>query len=169
MKLKLILVASALLIGSQARANMYEITFTQTDGPTTAIGQIDVVGGYAVSGYLDVTGGAGIGTYDLASSVGSTPTNAPSGIFNYTSDVYIGLDPFLPSWGGLLWAAGTDEMNMWSNGDGSYSLWGNIGGGYNPSAIGTATLSAVPESGATIAMLGGVLLCLAALRRRFVS
>jgi hypothetical protein len=54
-KLKLISLAVALVIGSQARATLYNINFTGGDGLTTAFGQVDVNSGIATSGFLDVT------------------------------------------------------------------------------------------------------------------
>lgn len=48
----------ALGLVCQLRADLYDFSFTESaGGPTTATGRIDVVGGFAVSGYLDVTGG----------------------------------------------------------------------------------------------------------------
>ena len=65
---KLLIMASALFVAVQARATLYDLVYTQvgeTDvygqatppSVTAATGQIDVVGGFAISGTLDVTEG----------------------------------------------------------------------------------------------------------------
>jgi len=65
LKLQLALVACAMGMAVQSHAQMYDIIFT--GGSSAANGQIDVVGGFATSGYLDVTAGANQGTYNLVS------------------------------------------------------------------------------------------------------
>jgi hypothetical protein len=54
-KLQLAIMAAALVMAVQARATLYDITFTGGDGLTTASGQLDVNSGIATSGFLDVT------------------------------------------------------------------------------------------------------------------
>ena len=50
---------------SVLHANLYEITFTDPGANNAGTGQIDVEGGYAVSGNFDVTAGAAIGAWNL--------------------------------------------------------------------------------------------------------
>lgn len=152
----------------QSRANVYDLTFAEHDaGPTIANGQIYVTSGIATSGILNVTGGPGTGSYSLIGGTGSGPN------FIWDSIVNVGNDPFLTTTGGLEFATGGVlgglEFNMWANSPGSYTLYGNYGGNYNPTAIGTATLTSVPDGGATVALLGGAFIGLAVLRRRFVA
>jgi hypothetical protein len=161
-KLKLAIMVSALFVAAQARASLFDLTFTERDaGPTIANGQIDVISGVAVSGFLDVTGGAGLGSYTLQAGSGS------DGSFNWDSAVAVGSNPFLGN-AGLLFVGSGVEVNMYTDSNG-YNLWGNIGGNWNPMAIGDATLTSVPDGGLTVALLGGAFACLALLRRRFVS
>jgi hypothetical protein len=146
-------------------------------GPTVANGQIDVVGGIAVSGFLNVTGGPGSGFYALVAVV---PSGISSfGSFTYDNAVAPGSTPFIPRTG-LLWATGDIEFNMfynfsttWGGAAGTYGLLGNLGSTvdhprrYGPVASGTATLTAVPDTGVTITLLSGALVALALMRRRF--
>ena len=152
----------ATVMVSQSRATPYDFTFTQTGGPTTADGQIDVTGGLATSGTLDVTGGVGIGSYALV------PGSGGDGFFVWDGVVATGSDPFLDV-DGLLFSNGTNEFNLWGNSPGNYNIDGNIGGTYNPVAIGEAALASVPDSGLTAALIGGAVAGLAALRRRFAK
>jgi hypothetical protein len=161
----IIVFATALVC--QSRADLFNLTFTQTEGPTTAIGQIDVVGGLAISGYLNVTGGLGVGTYTLVAP-------GSDGSFVWDNAVAPDANPFIPG-SGLLWRTGGFEFNLFYNFTsqwapiGTYSLWGNIDGNWHPAANGTATLTSVPDGGATVALLGAALLGFALLRRRFLS
>jgi len=50
---------------SVLRANLYEIAFTDPGANNVGTGQIDVEGGYAVSGNFDVTAGAAIGAWEF--------------------------------------------------------------------------------------------------------
>ncbi len=161
--LKLAIAVAALFVAAQARADLYDLTFTeQGAGPTVATGQIDIVGGVALSGSLDVTGGSGLGSYLLQ------PGSGTDGSFIWDNLVAVGSTPFLDN-AGLLFMGGGVELNMYTDSNG-YNLWGNVGGvNWNPVAIGDATLTSVPDGGLTVALLGGALAGLALLRRRFVS
>ena len=176
-KLQLATMAVALVVAVQARATLYDITFTQTgEGsayangapliPTTdAIGQINVVGGVALSGNLDVLTGPDSGIYTLVA--GSGTSGGGSG-FQYDNIVYTGGGPFLDSTAGLLWSVtglpdSSAQLNMWYNTStqygqpaSTYSLWG-FPPAYNLQAYGTGTISAVPEP---TTMLSGALLLL---------
>jgi hypothetical protein len=150
-KLQLTIMAAALVIAAQARATLCDITFTEANGgPTDAIGQIDVVNGVAVSGFLNVSGGPKAGSYTLAG-----PTT--DGSFVWDNAVSIGSAPFLPGTG-LVWTDGSSEVNLWYNTDsqwgptGTYGLWG-APPNWTPEAFGdaTLTLAAVPEPTTLIA------------------
>jgi hypothetical protein len=170
-KVNMAIMAGALAMAFQAHAQLYNITFTQTGesdqygnatppSVTDAIGQIDVSGGYAISGSLDVLSGPDIGNYILV------PGSGDDGVFQYDNVVITSGGPFLDSTAGLLWsvsgtAGNSAEMNMWYNSAsqysdpaGTYSLWG-APPNYNPEAYGTATLTpaAVPEASTAMAGL----------------
>jgi hypothetical protein len=128
-KLQLIVIAIALLIGSQARASItFELTYN--DGVNVANGQINAdyvsPGVYqATSGFLDITAGALQGNYPLLPNPNApSAAYSPSGVFIYDDVLYYPGDPYLNSNGLLLFAAGTREINLWGNGPGNYSLYG---------------------------------------------
>jgi len=175
----------ALGLVGQLRADLYDLTFAENaGGPTTAAGQIDVVSGFALSGFLDVTGGPGMGHYAFVvasgvaagvTGVGTTLYKSPDDYFLSDGAVFVGANPFLTE-GGLVFSAGGKEFNLfYSDVDSSYFLVGSNGHSatgkrlFDPVAGGIATLTAVPESSATLAMFGTALLGVAALRRRWVG
>lgn len=105
------------------------------------------------------------------SADGTTLYQSPETFFLTDGVIFVGANPFLAE-GGLLFSAGGTEFNFFYS-SGSYLLFGSNGFGptgnrlYNPLAEGTATLTAVPESGMTVVMLGAALMGFAAFRRRF--
>jgi len=166
--------AAALVMAVQARASLYNLTFTQTGesdqygnalpaSVTDAVGQLNVVGGVAVGGTLDVISGPDMGNYILVTA----PPTGSDGTFQWDNLVNTA-GPFFSSNAGLLWsvsgiAGNSAEMNMWYNNvtqysqpAGSYSLWG-APPAYNPEAFGDVTLTAVPEP---TTMIAGALLLL---------
>jgi hypothetical protein len=156
-------------ISSTALADTYDITYTD-GGANVANGEIDVVGGMAVSGTLTVTAGAADGTWTLQPGAGE------DGSFIWDNQVNPASNPFLDP-DGLLFVDGSSELNIWGNGADNYSLYGNIGGNYNPvSNGGEATLSMVsngalpaasaPDGGWTAGLLGGSFLVLQGYRRK---
>jgi len=161
-----------------SHAQLYNITFT--GGSSAANGQIDVVGGIATSGYLDVTLGPNQGTYNLVSLTsplitGGSPS-VPSIRFTDGTDqifdnaVNVGSNPFLTG-DGLEFA--NDHLigfNLWGNGPGSYSLFDVSGPPDVHEYIidgGTATIAPVPEpTTAGCLLLGlGALVCSRRLKR----
>jgi hypothetical protein len=144
----------------------YNLTYTD-GGANVASGKIDVVGGVALQGYLDVTAGTATGDWTLS------PGNGSDGSFIWDNEVFPGSDPFLDT-GGLLFTGQTGtadanyEINLWGNGPGNYSFWGNVGGNWSPESTGVATLTQdpCPDGGYTVALLGGALAGLQALRRK---
>jgi hypothetical protein len=79
--------AVALGITAQASAALYSITFTD-GGANVGSGQIEVVGGYAVSGYFDVTSGAASGyVWALTGGTASYPNylTSPQGASGMTT------------------------------------------------------------------------------------
>src|SRR5262249_26897202 len=144
-----------------------DFTFTEdAGGPTTASGMIDVVGGSAISGFIDVLGGPNSGIYSFI--LGSGIFTSPSGAFIVDNAVFPGSDPFLGTWG-LVFRSGGIEFNLWGNhpvgSPGAYNLdgWNGV---YAPEALGTATLTLVPDGGPTVALLGIALTGIAAVARR---
>lgn len=134
---------------SVSHAGLYGITFYDPNNGDSASGQIDVVGGYAVSGYLDVTTGAASG-YDwtLYTAGGSTtyPSDilSPKGGFDYDNAVYLDSttnpqyndNSSLDVYGLLFTHSSGDELNLWGNGGGSLTLYADIGNNrYNPQDI----------------------------------
>jgi PEP-CTERM motif len=170
------LCAAGLLIGfttvNQLQAQTYDITFTGNGG-SAANGQINVVGGIAISGFLDVTAGANQGTYNLVNLTSPLINGSPQNngaiqtlVFPGGNDqifdnvVNAGSNPFLTD-EGLEFANDNTSagFNFWGNSPGSYSLYdGGINAADN-SIInfvdnnGTATITPVPEP-ATLALAG---------------
>ncbi len=154
-KIQLALIAVALGLAMQAQAAFYNLTFSGSG--SAANGLLDISGGFAISGNLNITAGPDVGTYALVPGSGNT------GDFTYDSVVNPGSTPFLSSSGGLLWRNASRDINMWYNADttwygtaGTYGLWG-APPRWSPQASGIATLTPVPEP-ATI--LAGALLLL---------
>ena len=166
--LRLTIIAASFVLACQARATLYDFTFTEDfGGLTTAFGTIDVVGGSAISGSIDVLGGPNSGIYSL---LPGSWFPSPLGAFDADNLVSPGSDPFLDVYG-LLFTGGSTEINLWGNfsggGPGSYSLFGyNAVTGYAPQALGTATLTQVPDSGMTLILLGSALIGVAGIHRK---
>jgi hypothetical protein len=141
-KIKLAVMASVLLVAAQARATLYDLTYTD-NGANVGSGVINVSGGVATSGYFDVTAGAATGVWNLSPGTGSDSS------FYWDNAVNSAGNPFLTSAGLLFTGTGVyagNEINIWGNSADNYSLQGNIGGNWNPiSNGGEATLTAVPE------------------------
>ena len=144
------------VFASVSRAGLYGITFDDGNG-NAGSGQIDVEGGYAVSGSFDVTSGAAIGVWTLTGGTPSSTTQSPGGYFTYDNMVNLGSDPYLTTAGGLLFTDNnSDQLNMWANANGGYDLWAESGGIYiveagsypsypDATSPGTGTINSVPE------------------------
>lgn len=165
-KLQLAILVVAMGMAAQLQAAWYDLSFT--GGSSVASGQIDVVDGLAVNGYLDVTAGANIGTYDLLLGGPSEQTFVTSDgtDLNYDNKVTLGSNPFLDVYGlafadGPANTAGVVGFNLFGNGPNSYSLFGDPPWGA-PYVNADATLVAVPEPVSTTKVAGisalGVLL-----------
>jgi hypothetical protein len=174
--LKLAIMVSAVFVAAQARATLYDISFS--GGGSTAYGQIDVSGGVADSGLLDVTAGPATGTYSLYTwSGGGISSVRVTGGTDLIVDniVDVGANPFLDIYG-LAFVTGDHSEGIdfsLASGD-IYNLAGFGPLGYAvPNAFGTATLTAVPEP--TTLISGALLLLpfgastLRILRRRQVA
>jgi len=173
-----------LALVATAQAEDYSLTYNaSTSDGTTATGQLDIVGGQALSGTLDVTAGPDAGNYILVA-----PGSGADGSFSYDNLVDPSNPAFLDSVAGLVWTVsgaqdGSAEMNMWYNAadisyygsaiqpGGSFSLWG-APPNWNVESYGTATLTAnsdpVPDGGLTVALLSGALVGLQVLRRKLL-
>ena len=185
-----VLAACASLTISTASATTYDITFSGIDSVhgenVSASGWLNVNNsGQAVSGVLDVTLGDNAGP--LVLELGSYGGNWAPGIL-FASDYdnaiqYVSANDFLGSTHTLSWvdnnATANIEFQLWQNYPGSFNLWGYASSQqylgqnssynpnyYDPQAIGSATLTAVPDGGMTVALLGGALVGLGALRRK---
>jgi hypothetical protein len=172
---------AALVIAAQARATLYDITFSGSDnnGPVTGSGQIDIVGGAAEGGFFNMTGGDfynGV-TYNLNYGPGGGANITLSGIAN-TSGLNLNGDNqvnpagpnYIPNQGLLFDSTGNvgnhgsyagDVLNLWGNGPGNYTLYGAgqdfAYNGVQASGNVTMTLAAVPEP---TTMIAGALLLL---------
>lgn len=146
-----------------SRASLYEISLTDVLGAdvVSGYGQLDVVGGYSVSGTFTVTSGPldALGVWILTGGSTLPPgyLSSPSGQFQYDNAIYPGSDPFLSTTAGLLFTrsgSGSDELNIWANSANNYSLWTESGGSYTHEFGAwpgggvnflTGTINAVPE------------------------
>jgi len=198
------LVVAVVLLAAQARAQVYDFTYSDSSGDA-AYGQLTVQPSglgdgsvWATSGTIDVTaagitpvdGSLVLGSYPLLTSVsiGTKPTNSPSGKFIADDLLYPANDaggdapssygisnPSYLSNFGLLFGpssqtGGQDEVNIFGNGGGDYGFFTSVGSNYNVEVRkgGIFTVSLVPEPG-TLTLLGSALFGLGGafyLRRR---
>jgi hypothetical protein len=160
--IKVTILMAVLALGLRARADgLYDITFSDAGNLNVGSGQIDIVGGYAVSGYFDVTAGVAAGSFSLYTAGGTGGTwnsllSSPLGAFQYDNAVYLptSTNPQFPTDpaayidnGGLLFTdVNGDQINLWANGDGSFSFYGDINNSaYDPQAVGVSTITPTPE------------------------
>lgn len=172
--LKIALLGLALTLGLNACADgVFNITFTDPGSTNVGVGQINVVGGYAVSGYFDVTAGFATGNYTLYTAGGtsgtySAPLNSPSGQFGYDNAVYYQIPnpaytgnppgiPYLDGQGLLFTDASNNEVNFWGNADTTYSFDAYVNNTLLDAngIVGASTITPAPEpsSLALIALL----------------
>src|ERR1035437_4260804 len=166
-KLQLTIMAAVSVMAVQVYAIPYNITFD--GGGSSAVGQIDVVGGLAISGYLNVTTGPAQGTYSLYTwSGGGVSSVRVGGGTDLIVDnvVNVGAIPFFDVYG-LAFVNQPEGIDFSLNYGNVYNLAGFGPVGYAvPNATGTATLTAVPDGGMTVALLGSALMSLGGLRRK---
>ena len=91
-KITTLLVALVLVCKAQADG-LYDIAFSD-GGANVGAGQIDVEGGYAISGYFNVTAGLAAGNYFLYTAGGTggtwnSPLSSPANAFVYDNAVYL--------------------------------------------------------------------------------
>ncbi len=84
-------------------------------GGSTATAEINFSGNTAISGSLDITGGAKVGSYTLAPGSGSDT------YFAWDSLVFPGSRSFVDATG-LLFTGGGSEINLFANGSGGFSV-----------------------------------------------
>jgi hypothetical protein len=159
--LKNTVLIALLALGFKAQADgLYNITFTD-GGANVGSGQIDVEGGFAVSGYFDVTAGIAAGSYNLYTAAGNatypSTLTAPSGDFVYDNAVYLTSNPQYPVTNpfvdnnGLLFTDGSnDEVNLWAlndNGSANYAFDAFFDGSVLSSSgiVGASTITPAPE------------------------
>jgi hypothetical protein len=177
-RLKSAIIAVALVGAIQAYAVEYTLNFS--GGGSVASGEIDIVGGLAISGILNVTAGANQGTFNLLTGGPSEQTfrTGDGTDLNYDNVVNLVGISFLDG-DGLAFAngpaktAGTIGFNIWGNGDGTYTLFGDPPWGA-PYTSGSATLVlsrgtsvSAPDGGSTMLLLGSALTGLTLIRRKF--
>jgi VPDSG-CTERM motif len=132
----------------------------------------------AYGGSLTMTSGPATGLYDLYSKGSPYAVfTSPSGAFNIDSQVTIPGNPSLDASGLLfvLQGATLPEINIWGNSVSNYSFYVWNGGAYSPAIDGFSDFEAhivpgtlaVPDGGTTLMLLGGALVGLGALRRKF--
>jgi len=160
--IRIITLAGLLAFGLKVQADgLYDITFSDAGGVNAGVGQIDVVGGYAVNGYFNVTAGIALGNYSLYTAGGTGGTwnstlTSPLGAFYYDNAVYIPPTPnpqypsdpaaYLDNGGLLFTDLSGNEINLWANGNGTFSFYGDISNNkYDPQAIGASTITPAPE------------------------
>ncbi|MGA2240357.1 MAG: hypothetical protein ABSG74_14225 [Candidatus Bathyarchaeia archaeon] len=160
------LLAGALGLAVQAQASVvFDLTYSDPSG-NAANGQLTANpnddGSYtAISGTLDITASttAGVvGSYSLYFNPnGTAPTVSPAGAFIYDNQLFPGKDPYLTTYGLLLWTSGVREINLWGNSPGNYSLYAYDNGvGYTLTYTGPATVTLVPEPTTMVAGIGAL-------------
>ncbi len=167
----------------QARATLYDITFTGSDGNSAVkgSGQIDIVGGYADGGSFNITAGdfySGV-TYGLNYGSGGGANITDAGIAG-TGGFYLngdnGVNPAGPTYiddAGLLFDStgnvgnvnpyNGDVLNLWGDVPGSYTLYGagpdfSSAAGDKLLANGNVTLTLAPVPEPTTIVAGAMLL-----------
>jgi hypothetical protein len=165
--LQLAILGSALVLATQARATLFDITFLGNDG-TKAEAQVTAtdLGGdvfQAVSGSITVNPGSMpflAGTWTLYQNPnGINASYSPSGYFIYDNLVLPNADP-MNTYPGLLFrlASSGYEVNLYSDGADTYILYDNHGRHVNGSmTVVDPPSSVVPEP---TTMLAGALLLL---------
>jgi hypothetical protein len=181
------LAACALVLGVATQAKAGTFTFTSTDGSgLNATGWVNTMDGTATAGSMTITGPADAGVWSLV-NIGDISANdgaaVPSGTFVTVAGVQgnPGLDVdnwfyvnpgYQVDWYGLLFqnASGL-EINLCSQ----YAPWAGGGQGTVPNgayglddniSVGGNMTCSTPDGGLTIALLGGALVGLHALRRK---
>jgi hypothetical protein len=178
--LKITTLIAVLAVGFKAQADgLYDITFSD-GGSNVGAGQIDVEGGFAVSGYFDVTAGIAAGTFSLYTAAGNITypgeLTSPAGAFLYDNAVYLASNPQYPTTNpfvdnaGLLFTDGSgNEINLWGNADGTYTFYGDINNNkYDPQAIGVSTIAPAPEP-SNLAIIALMLVPAGAFLRRKIT
>lgn len=169
-----IAVGIGLLVSLDLKVSAIPLNFDFNGGDITAVGGLSIIsaggGSYtATSGYVDISGGAYPGDYDLvANPAGTGLAISPLGFFAY-DDLYFPNQPaaFLDYFG-LLFKnpANNFEVKLWGVGDSTYYMMGaspagfvdwGTDAGFKPNS---ADPSSIPDGGRTIAMLGMSLLIL---------
>jgi|SwirhirootsSR2_FD_contig_21_1702631_length_644_multi_5_in_0_out_0_1 hypothetical protein len=152
-----------LLLAQVAAADSFTFSFFGSAG-SNATGYVvaNSLGGnqyLAVSGWLNVTSGAGAGLYSLLIPGGPTIFYSPSGSF-YVDDIFYDPgNPFVDD-AGLLFSDGTREANFWGVGPDVYELgvWDPKIGTYSVLETGKGTAThGVPEPSSLILTGLGVL------------
>jgi hypothetical protein len=134
--LQLAILGSTLVLGTQARATLFDITFNGFDG-TEAIAQVSAtdLGGdvyQAVSGSITVTPGSMLflsGTWALYQNPnGMNASYSPSGYFIYDNLIMPNANP-MDTYPGLLFRQASNgyEVNLYSDGADTYILYDNYG------------------------------------------
>lgn len=197
--MKTLFLTIALVLGAslQSKAVWFDISFDLGSG-NTGVGQFQVFTNspnndfYAVSGFLNVSGGAIAGNWTLYAEDGyvnyPSRLTSPAGAYWYNNSVYVEgnnaqfpiANPLLDQYGLLfrLDSNPASELNLWGNADGSYTLGGTINGGWQNFNVvlsvdgnngpGIVIAQAPEPTTATLIILGGLALVATANRRKSV-
>jgi hypothetical protein len=173
-KLQIAIIAGALSMAAQARAQLYDIGFTASDNSMLAEGTLYIPsvnvngGGLATSGSINIaysTTGVPTGTYSLVGTAAGTLQaggfyDSPSlgGYVIQYDDQVLGLNavPYLDQYG-LLFANNLTvlQVNFYSNGNtGGNNIYDTVSiytGGQEELVSGAMSISAVPEPSTMIA------------------
>lgn len=158
-----------------AKANQYNysFTFTETDGfgSSAASGQLEIVSGRAIDGYLDLTAGPAQGEYSLYTwNTGGISSVRVSGGTDLIVDnlVNIGANPFLDVYGlAFVTADHAEGIDLSLASGQTYNLGGYGAVGYAvPNANGQVILTgSVPDAASTLALLGFSLVAIIGIQR----
>jgi hypothetical protein len=168
-KIKLAIMAAALIMAAQANAQLYDIGFTASDNSILMNGTVFVDNtGVATSGSMTVvTGPAGLvgETFPLVPTSGPGVSTSPAlggYVVHYDNLVTPAGDPFLTVYG-LLFSADESvlDLNLWANGAGNngYETASLYGSGVLEDVTGGASISLAPVPEPTT-IISGVLMLL---------
>jgi hypothetical protein len=168
-------------VGLEAKADgLYDITFSDIGANNVGSGQIDVEGGFAVSGYFDVTAGIAAGHFSLYTAGGNIAypgqLTSPAGAFLYNNAIYLisnpeypATNPFVDNAGLLFTDVSGNEINLWGNSDGTYTFYGDINNNrYDPQVVGVSTIAPAPEP-SSLAIIALMLIPAGAFLRRKIT
>ncbi len=142
--------ALATIAAVPAAALSYIGTYTSAGSPTTATLRFHVIGGSFVNVTGNIDGDVVTSFFHTA-----TPVATPDGLF-ITDNAFSVTQPYLTTFGPVLYSAGGFEYNLFSDSATVYELYKAVPNvGYVSNSTGTFSIAAVPEPGTWAMLVAG--------------